>query len=220
METVETDNIDFKAMGVPEHLIPQAKAEVEKFATELEKATLEKVSPKGTLRICELLDEKRLAWLIPDAAIEAGRGCLFNRILVWQIPMLSKVRGDRFDTHFGGGLIAKSDKDREGDQRGAPRGVIVGAGLGALDCMRSHGVDIGHTVKFLKHTVHRVQVDMIAMQWQWLSICHIHDLIHSEELAADLKSGRSEILEADGRHYYCDEDGTREPVQPVDDESM
>ncbi len=222
MDTVDTDKIDFRELGVPEHLIDEVKANLEKEAVAEQAAFLEKMSPPGSLNIPPLLEEKRWAWLIPDAAIEAGRGCAFDRILVRQIPMLSKTRGDKFDTHFGGGLIAKSEKSREVDERAAPRGVIVGAGMTALDSLRSHGYDIGHTIMFLKNTVHRVQCDMIASQWQWLSVCHIHDIIHSEELAAALKSGRGKIArDLKGLHHYVGSDGEpRRPIAPIDDESM
>lgn len=222
METVDTDKIDFRELGIPEHMVDQAKAELEKFATENEAEYASHVSPAGTMGVCPLLDQKRLAWLIPDLAIEAGRGCAFDRVLIRQIPMLSRTRGDKFDTHFGGGLIAKSDKSKEVEERAAPRGVIVGAGLSALDALRSHGIDIGHTVVFLKNTVHRIQCDMVASKWEWLSVCHIHDIVHSEELAWELKCGRAkvEFVFEFGQHRYVDATGSKNPIQPIDDESM
>lgn len=160
-------------------------------------------SPPGTLGLSPLLDAKRIKHGIPDSAWNSQ--AVFNKLLVWQIPV------DDAET-YGGGLIQKTDAQRKKELSEAPRGVIVSAGLQALDELRSHGVDVGHTVYFTHLAPFRKRLPSILGKEPSLVILHSGDVFDSEELAQNLKTRRCRIIareSEDGgiQHLFCDENG-------------
>jgi hypothetical protein len=168
-------------------------------------------SQPGTLGLPPLLEAKRLKHGIPDSAWHSQ--AVFNKILVWQIPI------EESDT-YGGGLIQKTDAARRKELTEAPRGVIVSAGLQALDELRSHGVDVGHTVFFTHLAPFRKRLPAILGKEPTLVILHAGDVFDSEELAANLRVRKCRVVtrEVEGQvsHYFCDENGkTWNPAQNV-----
>lgn len=168
-------------------------------------------SEPGTLGLPPLLDAKRVKYGIPDSAWSAQ--AVFNKVLVWQVPI------EESKTH-GGGMIHKTEAEIRKELTEAPRGVIVSAGLQALDQLRSHGVDIGHTVFFTHLAPFRKRLPMILGKSASLVILHAGDIFDSEELAQNLKARkcRTIVREIDGQlaHFYCDEDGrTWNPVKDI-----
>ncbi len=159
-------------------------------------------SPPGALGLPPILEEKRLKYGIPDSAWDAQ--AVFNKICIWQIPV------DTADT-YGGGRIVKTDAQKKRELSEAPRGVIVSAGLQALDELRSHGVDVGHTVFFTHLAPFRKRLPSIAGKEPSLVILHSGDVFCSEELADSLRKRRARIVskEVDGvtQHFFCDENG-------------
>ncbi len=178
---------------------------------ELQQAIEENFSPPGTLGLPPLLDDKRCKHGIPDSAWKSQ--AVFNKILVWQIPV------DGSET-YGGGVIVKTEAQKKRELSEAPRGVIVSAGLQALDELRSHGVDIGHTVFFTHLAPFRKRLPPIAGKEPSLVILHAGDIFDSEELAEKLKARVCRVIskEVDGviSHFYCDENGKMwNPAQNV-----
>jgi hypothetical protein len=160
-------------------------------------------SPPGALGLSPLLDQKRVKHGIPDSAWNSQ--AVFNKILVWQIAV------DESET-YGGGLIAKTEAQRKKELSEAPRGVIVSAGLQALDELRSHGVDVGHTVYFTHLAPFRKRLPAILGKESALVILHSGDVFDSEELAQNLKARRCRIINREGedgslQHVFCDESG-------------
>ena len=166
-------------------------------------------APAGTLGLPPLLDEKRCRYGIPN---EAWSGqAMFNKILVWQVPIDESIT-------YGSGIIQKTDAARRRELMEAPRGVIVSAGLVALDELRSHGADIGHTVTFTHLAPFRKYLGTICGREASLVILHAADVFASEELAKNLSNRVNRIVakaDDDGalRHYFIDERGMR--WQPV-----
>jgi hypothetical protein len=66
----------------------------------------------------------------------------FDRIAVVVVPEDLATR----ETYAKDGLIVKPEAKKVDEAKISARGVIVGAGLGALDVMRSHGMELGHIV--------------------------------------------------------------------------
>lgn len=171
-------------------------------------------SGPGMLGLPKLLEEKRVKYGIPDSAWKSQ--AVFNKILVWQLPI------DEAAT-YGGGLIVKTDERKARERNEAPRGIIVSAGLQALDELRSHGVDLGHTVHFTHTAPFRKRLPAIAGKEPSLVILHSGDIFDSEELAETLKARRARIVarDVDGvtEHFYCDETGKAwTPAQDVPSE--
>lgn len=227
-EMIDVDKLDLKALGVKESQVDEVKKRLLSYVGDYEKELATKVAPPGTLGLPPLLEQRRLEWQIPDGVFKTAPGALFDRILLYQIPLLAKSRSDALT--FGGGLIAKSDQSKDKEQREAPRAVIVGAGLKALDSMRSHGVDLGHIVYFSKNTVYAIQVDYIAGKFDRVSLAREGDLILSEDLCAKILSGAVKVTmfsdtdkwgNVSVEHHYMDEDGHQYyPVMPAAEDDL
>lgn len=227
-EMIDLDKLDLAALGVKESQVEEAKKRLLSYVEETQKELPTKVSAPGTLGLPALLDKRRIDWEIPDGVFKTAPGALFDRILLYQIPLLAKNKADA--ATFGGGLIAKSDQSKDKEQREAPRAVVVGAGLRALDSLRSHGVDLGHIVYFSKNTVYAIQVDYIAGKFERVSLAREGDLILSEDLAKALlaKEARVEVIgttDENGTlhrsHYYVNSNGIRyDPVMPAADDDL
>lgn len=227
-EMIDIEKLDYEALGVPEARQEEVKTRLLSYVAEAQKDIAEKVALPGALGLPALLEKRRLEWEIPDGVFKTCPGALFDRILLWQIPLLAKTKQDAVT--FGGGLIAKSDQSKDKEQREAPRAVIVGAGLQALDSLRSHGVDLGHIVYFSKNTVYSIQVDYIAGKYQRVSIARDGDLILSEDLAEAFAKGEvrvdcSRMTNPDGscirEHQYVDHDGVAySPLRPTPEDDL
>lgn len=166
-------------------------------------AEVRKHISKDTLGLGPLVDQKRMKYGIVDAAWY-GQHPLFDRVLVWQI---SEDEGETYN----GGVIVKTEVARKRELVEAPRGVIVGAGLGALDVLRSNGVDIGHTVGFTRLAPFRRPIGVFAGVPLALIVLHVGDLVDSEDLGAQARNRtvRIQHKEIDGvtRHYFVDHNG-------------
>lgn len=172
---------------------------------------LKHMSPRGSLGLPRLLEEKRWKYGIPDQVI-FNQHAVFNKVLVLQIPE------EESDT-YAGGLIVKTETTKKRELTEAPRGVIISAGLQALDELRSNGVDIGHTVGFTRLAPFRRPVATIAGNQVHLVVLHAGDIIDSEDLAQALKARRARVVtkpneEGVNIHYFIDENG--KPWSPID----
>lgn len=176
---------------------------------EILKAITERISPAGALGLPPLLDAMRLKYAITDGAFKAAT--LFDRVLVYQIPEEDTAGGK-----FGeGSLIFKSDQGRDRDKRETPRGVLIGAGMKALDILRSNGVDLGHIVYFINSQPWRLYFDYIAGKKVPALPMNAGDVILSETLQTLLRAGKVKMCRVDGKHMYVDENGEMwDPANP------
>ena len=173
-----------------------------------------KMSPPGALGLPKILEAARLENGIPDSAfaIEA----VFNRVLVLQVAM---QEGETYkDSKI---VLAETTRDRE--LRKAPIGIIVSAGLKALDILRSHGMDLGHKVVFTHSAPFFVRFDNIGGVDQHLVVLQAGQITASYNLAADLRARRvfkKQDTDSDGliRHVLVDEDRNATIPQPVGEE--
>lgn len=167
-------------------------------------AMREHISPAGALGLPELLDHRRLEYGIPDECF--GAQASFGYVLVHQI---SQVESETYgDTSI---IMPDTVKDRE--QKEAPRGIIVSAGLQAMDQLRSNGVDLGHIVMFSRNIPYRARMAIIDARHHHLIVLQAGDVFASEDLARQRilgKAGASISTDPDTQfdyHYYSDADG-------------
>lgn len=221
--TLDVEQIDFQAMGVPPEKVEEAKSRMLSFVNDYKMELAKHIAPRGTFNLPPLLEERRLQWEIPDGVFRVAAGCLYDRILIWQIPLLAEKPSDNDKFGGVGGILWKSDQTKEKETREAPRGVIVGAGLKALDSLRSHGVDLGHIVYFCKNTVYSIKVDQVAGHEQRVSLAREGDLVLSEDTALEIRTGAAKVVtvveEKDGMvrttHMLADGNGiARERMLP------
>jgi hypothetical protein len=130
------------------------------------------ISPPGFLEDIRL-EDARLKYGIPDSVF--GVEALFDRIFVWQLP---RVFGDVIE----GTTLIKPETTRQREEEGTPRGVVVSAGLKALDNLRSNGVELGDVVNFIRLSPWKLTMQEIRGVEVNVLILRDGDLIASEEL--------------------------------------
>jgi hypothetical protein len=141
-----------------------------------------------------------------------GQAC-FERVIVYRIP----DEGSASETFASDGVIIKPETRRETDKDRSPRGVIVSAGLAALDVLVSNGMQIGELVWFAPHVPFRFEVgkrsDGTKLEFYFMNV---GDIVLSEDIlqrvvAGDLKLGRT-----GSQHVYNDEPRS-EPTHAPDE---
>lgn len=150
----------------------------------------------GELGLPDLLDRRRLEFLIPDEAFREQP--LYDRIFIYQISMWKTDK-------YGDGLIEMPEIVKDAEKFSNPRGVLIAAGPIALDEIRSNGADLGHVVTFIKLAPWRLQVAAHRGRDEHILIMRSCDLIASEDLARQLREGALAIapfkVERDGRAF-------------------
>ncbi len=187
------------ASGVLEALneLKQAEAARDKrlaIAKRLEDEWKKYVAPAGALKgLPPLLEKRRLEYQIPDAAF--GRACMFDKILLFQIPMWEQET-------FGDTRIIMSEEGAKREEESAPRGIIVSAGLQALDVLHSHGSGLGHKVLYVHMSPWRVPFMMISGHELHLIPLRVGDLVADEDTGAALLSGELGVVRVEDKHRY------------------
>jgi hypothetical protein len=171
-------------------------------ATRESEAISKRVSRENKWGLPPLLNAARLEHGIMDEAF--GCQAMYDRIYVFQISEHKETFGD---TRI---LMPETSKDRELET--CPMGVIVSAGLTALDNLRSHGCDLGHTVTFLRLSPYRHRFAFVNGVGQYLVDLHAGDVTGSVTLAQAIQKrvARYATKENDRgytEHYYIDENG-------------
>jgi hypothetical protein len=148
------------------------------------------ISPAGALGLPPLLDKRRREYGIPDAAF-ASRA-VYDRVFVWQIWVHQE------DTYLPGGAIVQPANFREGDLRENPHGIILSAGLGALDSLRSNGIDLGHHVSIIHVQPWRMPVGI--KDSEGVLMLQAGDITGSFDLELALRSGACQITTKANQH--------------------
>lgn len=132
------------------------------------------MSPRGALpHVTGLLDERRLEYGIPDEAF--NQEAVFDRVFLWQIPRV-------FSQTAENSSIILPETARQRREESTPRGIILTAGLKALDNLRSNGMDLGHVVSFIRLSPWRLPVLEISGIEFTVMVLRDGDIIASEEL--------------------------------------
>jgi hypothetical protein len=133
-----------------------------------------------------------------DIPLPKGRP-VYDRIYVY--PLEGRDQGDKFE----GSLLYKPEQSK--DLYGASRGVIVKAGIKALEQMWSHGIELGHMVIVArlspwerkyegKGRIHKVMV------------LRASEIVSSEDTEEDVLEGCLGFEYADGRLSFADRSRT------------
>ena len=197
MESLTSDfKNGYEAKVVEVDLVEQARKRLEEEAAK----HFPVVAP---FPIPKLLNDKRRKYGIPLSAFTSQP--VFDQILVYQIPV------DESKTYGESGLV-KTDQTLKAELTEAPRGVIVAAGLTALDQLASHGVAVGHTIYFYQIAPLRMRLPPIGGKTPALVMIQARYVFGSEELAENLKTRKVRTIakpNADGieEHFFCDENG-------------
>lgn len=146
-----------------------------------------------------LLEKRRLEYGIPDGAFSMH--ALYGRILIWQIALDEEER-------FKGSVLFKANVTQDKEQYTAPKGIIVSAGLSALDYLRANGSDLGHKVAFVRLSPYAFEVDRVGRGIpQELVILQAGDLIADYDLQESVRKGESQVVQDKCTHFYRDAGG-------------
>jgi hypothetical protein len=174
------------------------------------KMLLSRMSPRGQLGLPPLLESRRWEYGITDGAFD--RQAVFDRVFIRQIAM---QKGNTYEPES---KIVMPDSVKMKEKNKAPHGIVVSAGLTALDQLRSHGIDLGHKVLFAHTAPYHIRYDILDGEEQHLIILLAGDIIGSEDLASNLKSRAVRYLarttETGVAHTFIDDNG--KPWLPAD----
>lgn len=172
--------------GAPIWIPKEALAEAVKQTAKIKA----RMSPPGTLGLPELLEKRRLEFGIPDTAFRVQAA--FNRVFVHKIEDQMYKNG-----RYGeDSVIELPDSIKAALANSAPRGIIISAGLSALDTLRDHGMEVGHIVTLLRVSPWRVIYDIIGGEKFSFLVIQDKDIAGSEDTAQALMSRRLLLNEA------------------------
>jgi hypothetical protein len=172
----------------------------------VQEATLAKMSPPGALSLPPELEAARWKHGLIDPVF---RQPLYDRILIWQLK--------NSDVDLQDSRIQVTDMTRARLAQESPRGVLVGAGAGAMDVLRTHGIKLGYTVTFLRNSSWRIKVGEVLHQPVVLMPMTVGDIVDCDELSILVRTGKVgyKWLEGAKVHVFMDESGeSHAPVTP------
>lgn len=133
----------------------------------------------------------------------------FDRVFVWPIHNMGQSKAGETDTTFKGTSIVMPTAAK--GFYGASRGLLISAGLTALDQLYSHGFELGHVVWYQR---------LSPWQRQYMGdgrICSVvilraMELVGSEDVMSNFAANSLEIgKDEDGIHYIVDAE-TKKPI--------
>lgn len=123
----------------------------------------------------------------------------FDRICVYQYPEDMAKR----ETYAEDGMIVKPDAVRSRDKNISPRGLLVAAGVQAMDYLRSNCIALGHivwTARFSpwQHVIERRAGGDVTMMFM-----RAGDIVGSEDVLRLMREGKIKVSATeDGKHRY------------------
>lgn len=185
----------FAPTATPEELkgaverVKQISAEKRKF-----------MSGPGELGLPPLLDARRLEYGIPDMCFQVQAS--YDRVYVHQV---AQEDGDTYH----GGVILKPENIKRAERFMAPQGIIVSAGLKAMDHLTSNGMGLGHMIWFIRQSPWRIVAGHVLGEEQQVMVMHSSEIVGSFDTAKKLRERklRTRYNRDEAQHELIDEDG-------------
>lgn len=155
----------------------------------------EHMSPPGALGLPPALEAQRLKYGITDAFFKVQAS--FDRIFVFPIDAED---GDKAEKTTGG--IYKPSTTKLRDKQEGNRGVLISAGLTAMDRLMSHGIEIGDIVITNKNVPFARRCESISNEALHYLVMRDGDLAGSETLMDRIRSGKQRIVECGDQTGY------------------
>ncbi len=160
----------------------------------------------SSVRLVEsLLEEAVRLHAIPQWPYEAS----YDRVIVFSVPEDKASR----ETFSATSTLYRPDThiSREGQE--TPRGILVSAGLGARDVLRSHAMGLGHMVWVARLSPwrHEVDRDVNGKVISFLFL-RVGDIVGSEHVLQWTREGKVSVeVDGTGQHRYRHKDGATVP---------
>lgn len=180
---------------------PKGEPKIDLVDHELEKAKRRTevirghMSPPGALGLPPLLEAHRLKYGITDGALASQ--ALFDRIHVFPIDGADGERAEKTE----GGLY-KPELTKLKDKQEGNRGVLISAGLTAMDRLMSHGVQLGDVVVTNKNVPFARRCEDILDRALYYLVMRDADLASSESLMERIRRGEQKIADMGGTADY------------------
>lgn len=136
-----------------------------------------------------LLERRRQEHLIPNGCFSVRP--LYDRVLIYRTDIrdTEEVKPETFgDTNI---IMPEASKDRRDETQ--PRGIIVAAGIIALDQLETNGVELGHVVRFQAFTHFGHEVDVVNGHRFFVWSILAGQIMGSEDLEREVREGRKYI---------------------------
>lgn len=158
------------------------------------------MSPPGALRLPPKLEAARWKWKIEDKAFE--RQAQFRRIHIIQVDMNALLQPDA-DNFFPGTSIERPSVTKRRDEEGCHMGILISAGLAALDELASHGTELGNLVGFIRNAPMRHTYSRSEHGESYYLVLNAGDITCDETLGQELIAGKRYIVDEGGESGYC-----------------
>lgn len=155
----------------------------------------ERMSPPGALGLPPALEAQRLKYGIPDGAFRSQ--ALWDRIHVFPID---HEEGEAVEKTAGG--IYKPNTRKLRDKQEGNRGVLISAGLAAMDRLMSYGVELGDVVITNKNCPFARRCEELSTEWMYYLVMREADLASDETLLERMRAGEQQIVDAGGEDGY------------------
>lgn len=155
----------------------------------------ERMSPPGALHLPEKLEAARLKHGIPDGFFRVAAG--FDRIFVFPIDPFDA------DEKMPHSAIYRPELTKQKDLQEGYRGVLISAGLTAMDRLMSHGYELGDVVMTNKNVPFARRMELIEGKPMFVLVMRDGDLAGNETLQADILAGKRRVVDAgDGKYEH------------------
>lgn len=170
-----------------------------------------KMSPPGALHLPPKLEAARWKWKICDKAFE--RQAQFRRIHIVQVSMVALLRPED-EAFYPGTSIELSSLSQRIDTEGCHMGVLISAGLTAMDELASHGTELGNIVGFIRNAPMNHTYDISELGDSKYLVMNAGDITCDETLGQELIAGKRRVVDEGGEKSYCHViGGAKQPSQ-------
>jgi hypothetical protein len=188
------------------------EARIEMRDTELDaaikrtKLIKERMSPEGALHLPDKLEAARLKHGIPDGFFRVAAG--FDRIFVFPIDPFDA------DEKLPGSFLYRAELTKQKDLQEGYRGVLISAGLTAMDRLMSHGYELGDIVMTNKNVPFARRMELIEGKPMFVLVMRDGDLAGNETLQADILAGKRRVVDVGGGDGYTHQLAEPSPETP------
>ncbi len=155
----------------------------------------ERMSPPGALHLPEKLEAARHKHGIPDGYFRVAAG--FDRIFVFPIDPFDA------DEKLPGSSLYRAELTKQKDLQEGYRGVLISAGLTAMDRLMSHGYELGDIVMTNKNVPFARRMELLEGKPMFVLVMRDGDLAGNETLQADILAGKRRVVDVgDGKYEH------------------
>jgi hypothetical protein len=148
----------------------------------------ERMSPPGALHLPDKLEAARHKHGIPDGFFRVAAG--FDRIFVFPIDPFDA------DEKLPGSSLYRPELTQQKDLQEGYRGVLISAGLTAMDRLMSHGYELGDIVMTNKNVPFARRMELLEGKPMFVLVMRDGDLAGNETLQADILAGKRRVIDA------------------------